>query len=38
MGKEILLFGDIEIEKNRFYRYKTSIISGDVDNEKVLAI
>ena len=23
MGKEILTFGDIEIEKNRFYRIKS---------------
>ena len=23
MGKEILTFGDIEIEKNKFYRYKS---------------
>ena len=25
MGKEILTFGDIEIEKNKFYRYKSPI-------------
>ena len=25
IGKEILKFGDIEIEKNKFYRYKTPI-------------
>ena len=25
MGKEILTFGDIEIEKNKFYRHKTPI-------------
>ena len=25
MGKEILTFGDIEIEKNKFYRNKTPI-------------
>ena len=25
MGKEILTFGDIEIEKNIFYHHKTSI-------------
>ena len=23
MGKEILTFGNIEIEKNKFYRHKT---------------
>ena len=36
MGKEILTFGDTEIEKNKFYRLKTSILLGDVDVEKVL--
>ena len=30
MGKEILTFGDIEIEKNKFYRNKT-IFWGDID-------
>ena len=25
MGTEILTFGDIEIEKNKFYHHKTSI-------------
>ena len=28
MGKEILTFGNIEIEKNKFYRHKTSIFGG----------
>ena len=36
MCKEIITFGDIEIEKNKFYRYKTPILLGDVDIEKVL--
>ena len=36
MGKEILTFGDIKIEKNKFYRNKTSIFLKDVDTEKVL--
>ena len=36
MGKEILTFGDIEIEKNKFGRHKTLIFSKDVDIEKVL--
>ena len=35
-GKEILTFGIIEIEKNKFYRYKTPILLGDVNIEKVL--
>ena len=34
MGKEILTFGDIEMEKN--YRNKTPIFLKDVDIEKVL--
>ena len=36
MSKEILPFGDIEIEKNKFYLYKTLIFKKDVDIEKVL--
>ena len=36
MGKEILTFGDIEIEKSKFYRSKTPIFLKDVDIEKVL--
>ena len=36
MGKEILTFGDIEIEKNKFYRHKTPIFLKDVDIEKVI--
>ena len=35
MGKEILTFGGIEIEKkNKFYHHKTPIYWGDVDIEK----
>ena len=30
------MFGDIEIEKNNFYRNKTPIFLKDVDIEKVL--
>ena len=36
MGKEVLTFGDIEIEKNKFYPPKTFIFLKDVDVEKVL--
>ena len=36
MGKEILTFEDIEIEKNKFYHHETPIFLGDVDIEKVL--
>ena len=31
MGKEILTFGDIAIEKDKFYRYKSPISLEDVD-------
>ena len=37
MGAEILRFADIEIGKNKFYCYKTSIFfKKDADIEKVL--
>ena len=36
MGKEVLTFWHIEIEKNKFYRNKISIFFKDVDIEKVL--
>ena len=36
MVKEILTFGNIEIEKNKFYRQKTLIFLEDVGIEKVL--
>ena len=36
MGKEILTFGDIEIEKNKFHRHSSPIFLKDVDIEKVL--
>ena len=34
MGKEILTLGDIEIEKNKFYRHKNPASLRDVDIEK----
>ena len=37
MSKEILMFGNIEIEKKKFYRHKIPIFLGDVDIEKVLS-
>ena len=37
MGKEIITFGDIEIEKNTFYCHKSPISWKDVDIEKVLS-
>ena len=36
MGKKILTFGDIEIEKNNFYDRKSSIFLKDIENEEVL--
>ena len=36
MGKEILTFGDVEIKKNKFYRYGKSYFLEDVDIENVL--
>ena len=36
MGKEILTSGDVETEKNKFYRNKTPILLKDVDIQKVL--
>ena len=36
MGKEILTFGNIEIEKNKFFRNKIPFHLRDVDIEKVL--
>ena len=34
--KEILTFGDFEIEKNEFYRHMTPILLKDIDIKKVL--
>ena len=36
MGKEIFTFGNIESEKDKFYRPKTPTFLGDVNIEKVL--
>ena len=36
MGKAILKFSDIKIEKNKFYHNKTPFSLKDVDIEKVL--
>ena len=36
MGKDILTYGYIGIEKNKFYRHMTPILLRDVDIEKVL--
>ena len=36
MGKEILTFGDIEIEKNKFYYHKTPILLRDLGPEEAL--
>ena len=36
MGKETVTSGDIEIEEDKFYRYKTLIFWEDVDTNNVL--
>ena len=36
MGKEILTFGNIEIEKNKFYRHKSFVPLRDGDMERVV--
>ena len=36
MSKEIITFGDMKIENNRFYSHKISTFLKDVDIEKVL--
>ena len=36
MGKKKLTFGDIEIEKDKFYHNRSPIFLKDVDIEKVL--
>ena len=36
MGKEILTFAVIEIERHRFYCYESPIFLGDVDIDNVL--
>ena len=36
MGKEISTIGNIEIEKNTFYCYKSPIFLNDLDIDKVL--
>ena len=36
MGKEILTFGDIEIEKDIFYFYKSPVLLREVNIERVL--
>ena len=37
MGKEILMFGNTEIKKNKLYRHKTPVLITGVVIEKVLA-
>ena len=36
MGKEILTFEDIEIEKDKFYDNKIPVSLKDIDTEKML--
>ena len=35
MGKEILTFGDTEIEKHKFYRYNSPIFLEDLGIKKI---
>ena len=37
MGKEIITFGDIEVEKHKFDKHKKSILIHDVDISKIVA-
>ena len=36
MDKEIITFGDIDIEKQKFYRYKIRIFLEDVNTDNIL--
>ena len=36
MGKEILIFGDIEMEKDKFYIYESPMFLEDVDINNAL--
>ena len=35
MGKETMTFGDIEVEKHKFYQHKTPIGIHDVNIDKI---
>ena len=35
MGKEVIIFGDIDIEKGKFHHFKNFILLEDVDIEKI---
>ena len=37
MGKEIITFDDVDVEKYKFYHYNSSIFLEDVDIENLLA-
>ena len=36
MGKENVMFGNIEVEKHKFYQHKSPISIADVDISKIL--
>ena len=36
MDEEVIKFGDTEIEKQKFYRYKSPIFLEDVNNDNIL--
>ena len=36
MDKKIILFGDIEVEKHKFYQYKNSNIAYDATIDRIV--
>ena len=36
MDKEIIMFGNIEVEKHKFHQYKNPISISDVDMSKIV--
>ena len=36
MGKEIITFDDIEVEKHKFYQHKSTIFTYDVNIDTIL--
>ena len=36
MGKEIITFGNIEVEKHKFHQHQSPILIGEVDINKII--
>ena len=36
MGKEIITFGDTEVEKHKFHQHKSPILIGDLNINKII--